>query len=119
MGIDPALINESQKPILTLNNSNFGSFHNVDAGTNQGLIDYYKRGNARMINYDMDTEAARRKIYKDWTSPKGIYEHEIGHDLQTLAYLSSPEYKQIVNNFEKQKLEYDAYKKLSRSEEKN
>jgi hypothetical protein len=116
MGINPSDMNELNKPLLRFNpspkNKNWLGYHALSSGSNQGLIDYIKRGESKMINLDMD------QLEKYAEDPIGTYEHEIGHDLQTLAFLNSPEYKQILENYEKQKLDYEAYKKMSRSERK-
>ena len=116
MGINPSDMNELNKPIITFNaspkNKNWLGYHSLESGNNQGFFDYLKRGESKMINLDLD------KLERYSENPVATYEHEIGHDLQTLAFLSSPEYKQILKNYEQQKLDYEAYKKMSRSERK-
>jgi hypothetical protein len=124
MGIDPDLITKKMKPLLMSYESKYGSYYYPDfmpevkslKGPTITKIANFLRGERPVINFDLK----RLKDSKNYSfpdkSPKVVYEHEIGHIFQQLAFMSSPEYKNRIIKYNKELADYKNYQKLSKQE---
>jgi hypothetical protein len=124
MGIDPSLITKKNMPVLISYASKYGSHYypefmgevkNLKGPTITKIANFLK-GERPVINFDLENYKRSKNYSFPDKSPRKVYEHELGHVFQQLAFMSSPEYKNRIIKYNKELADYKNYQKLSKQE---
>jgi hypothetical protein len=124
MGIDPSLITKKNMPVLISYASRYGSHYYPEfmgevknlKGPTITKIANFLRGEKPVINIDLENYNRSKNYSFPDRSLRKVYEHELGHVFQQLAFQSSPEFKNRIIKYNKELAEYKNYQKLSKQE---